>query len=133
MRKLNFTFLVLIPLVLLCGCYESEVPLSESPSSNVDTRLIRNWTSIPDENKKQGISLLLRKFDENEYLVAWKEGKDHQTILARGFITKINNTNIINLQGIDSLEKKNRTYVFFKYDFNEKENLVSTQSRNVPF
>lgn len=70
-----------------------------------------------------GIPLLLRKFNENEYLVAWKEGEDG-TVIARGFNTKINNTNIINLQNIESLEKNERTYVFFKYEFNEKGNLI---------
>ena len=67
---------------------------------------------------------MLWKFNENEYLVAWKEGDDDDTVITRGFTTKINNTNIINLQGIKSLEKKDRTYIFSKYDFNEKGNLV---------
>lgn len=124
MRKLNFAFLVLIPILFLSGCYESNVPLSRSPSSKVDTRLIRSWISIPNDNKEKGISLLLREFNENEYLAAWKEGEDDGTVIARGFTTKINNTNIINLQNIESLEKNDRTYVFVKYDFNEKGNLV---------
>ncbi len=85
---------------------------------------MRSWISIPNNNKEMPISLLLQKFNENEYLVAWKEGEDYETVIARGFNTKINNTNIINLQGIESLEKNERTYVFFKYGFNEKGNLV---------
>ena len=124
MRKLNFAFLVLIPILFLSGCYESKVPLSKSPSSKVDTRLIRSWISIPNDNKEKRISLLLRKFNENEYLIAWKEGEDDETVIARGFTTKINNTNIINLQNIESLEENDRTYVFSKYDFNEKGNLL---------
>ena len=124
MRKLNFAFLVLIPILFLSGCYESKVPLLKSPSSKVDTRLIRSWISIPNDNKEKVISLLLRKFNENEYLAAWKKGEDDGTVIARGFTTKINNTNIINLQNIESLEKNDRTYVFSKYDFNEKGNLV---------
>jgi hypothetical protein len=125
MRKLNFAFLVLIPIFFLSGCYESEVPLSESPSSKVDTRLIGSWISIPNDNKEKGIALLLQKFNENEYLVAWREGNYEETIIARGFNTKINNTNIINVQGIDSLDINKRTYIFFKYDFNEKGNVVA--------
>ena len=80
MRKLNFAFLVLIPILFLSGCYESKVPLSKSPSSKVDTRLIRSWISIPNDNKEKIISLLLRKFSENEYLAAWKEGEDDGTV-----------------------------------------------------
>jgi len=124
MRKLNPALLVLIPILILCGCYESEVPLSNNPTAKVDTRLIRSWISIPDDNKDTVISLSLRKFNENEYLVVWKEGVNGDTIIARGFHTRINNTNIINLQNIESLEKKDRTYVLSKYDFNKEGNLV---------
>ena len=124
MKKLNSTLLVLVPILLLCGCYESLVPLSESPSSKVDPRLIRNWISIPDVNNKKSISLQLRKFTEKEYLVAWKEGKDGNTVIARGYDTRINTTNIANLQNIEPLEGKERTYVFMKHGFNEKGNLV---------
>lgn len=131
MRKLYIAFLVLIPILFLYGCYESEVPLSK-PSSKVDPRLIRSWISIPKNNNEKGILLLIRKFNENEYLVSWKEG-DYETGIARGFNTKIKSTNIINLQNIDSLEKKDRTYLFFRYYFNEKDNLVvNILSRDYP-
>jgi len=123
-RKLFFAFLVLIPTLFLYGCYESEVPLSENPALKVDMRLIRSWISISDENNTKGISLLLRKFNEYEYLAAWKKGEDDTTVIARGFNTKINNTNIISLQNIESFQEKDRTYVFIKYAFNEKGNLV---------
>lgn len=121
MRKLNFAFLVLIPILFLCGCYESEVPLSKSPSSKVDPRLIRSWISIPTNDFEKDISLLIRKFNEDEYLVGLKVDK---AIVTRGFNTKINNTNIINLQNIESLEENDRTYIFFRYHFNEKGNLI---------
>ena len=125
MRKLNFfVFLVLIPTLFFYGCYESEVPLSKSPSSKVDTRLIGSWISIPKDNEEKGIALLVQKFNENEYLIAWREGDYEEIVIARGFNTKINNTNIINLQNIESLEKNDRTYIFIKYDFNEKSNLI---------
>ena len=67
------------------------------------------WVSIPNDNREKGIFLLLRKFNENEYIVAWKEGEDNETVIARGFSTKINNTTLINLQNIKSLEKNDRT------------------------
>ena len=124
MKYRYFLSVILIHMLFLGGCYESEIPLFKKPSSRVDTRLIRSWISIPDKNKEEAISLLLRKFNENEYLVSWREGEDDKTVIARGFDTKIENTNIINLQNIRSLEEKERTYVFFKYDFDEKGNLV---------
>ena len=124
MRKLTAAALVLIVISSLWGCYESEVPLSKKPSSKVDMKLIGSWRSIPRNDNDGAISLLLKQFNENEYLVAWKEGKDGKTLVARGFITEIRGTHIINLQNIESLDKKERTYVFFKYGFNEKRNLV---------
>ncbi len=124
MRKLTAAVLVLIAISFLWGCYESEVPLSKKPSSKVDAKLIGNWRSVPRNDNDRTISLLLKQFNENEYLVAWKEGKDGKTLMARGFNTKIVDIHIINLQNIESLDKNERTYVFFKYGFNAKGNLV---------
>ena len=124
MRKIKFAFLLLIPILFLIGCYESEVPLSEQPSLKVDNRLIGSWISIPKDSKEKPIALLLQKFNENEYLVVWREGDYDPIRMARGFNTKINNTNIINLQNIELIEANKRTYLFIKYDFNEKGNLI---------
>ena len=124
MKKPNLIYLLLIPILIFCRCYESEVPLSKSPSSKVDTKLIRSWVSIPNDNQEKAISLLLRKFNENEYLAVWRQGEDNETVIARGFSTKIKNTNIMNLQNIESLEEDDRTYVFARYDFSENGNLI---------
>ncbi len=121
MRKLNFIPLVLISVLFILGCYESEVPLSK-PSSKIDQRLIGNWVKIEGKYEKS-ILLLFRKFNDNEYFIAWKEGDD-KTQIAGGFNTKISDTNIINVHGVESLETKERTYVFCKYDFTEKGSLV---------
>jgi hypothetical protein len=124
MRIQSVAFLVLISILFLCGCYESEVPLSKNPSSKVDPRLIGSWIRIPKNDNEKGISLLLINFNDNEYLIAWKEDGDNETVIARGFNTKIYNTNIINLQNIVPIDKNDRTYVFSKYEFNAKGNLV---------
>lgn len=125
MRKIKFAFLFIIPVLFFTGCYDSEVPLSGTPTLKVDNRLIGSWISIPGDSREKEIALLLQKFNENEYLVAWKEGDYDEIVIARGFDTKINNTNIMNLQGIESIESNKRTYIFIKYDFNEKGNLVT--------
>jgi len=124
MRKLYYLFLLFIPILLLSGCYESEIPLSEGPVSEINTRLINSWKSIPDEPTEDIISLMVWKFNDNEYLLSWKESMDDEAIIARGFDTRINETNMINLQDIKSFEENDRVYVFFKYLFNEKGNLL---------
>ena len=124
MRKPYNAFLALILVLFLFGCYESEVPLAQKTTFKVDQRLIGSWISIHEDNDEKGISLLLRKFNENEYLVAWRDGENSETVVARGFNTRVKNTNIMNLQDIEPLENNKRTYVFSRYDFNEKGNLV---------
>jgi hypothetical protein len=124
MKIIKFAFLFLIATLVFYGCYMSEVPLSESPLLIVDTKLLGTWISIPDANQGKRITLLVHKFNENEYLLVWREGDDGETCMARGFNTRINNTNIINVQGDESPDFKKKEYLFFKYDFNEKGNLV---------
>lgn len=124
MRNRNVRFLILIHVFFLCRCYESEVPLSREPSSRVDTRLVGSWISISGENQQEAVSLVIRKFNENEYWVAWREGVDDKTVIARGYDTRMGTTTIINLQNVRSLEERERTYVFFRHDFDENANLV---------
>ena len=125
MRKTFLLIAVICIFSILTGCFESKVPLSSSQSSRIDEKLVNYWISIPKEKNENKISLAIFKFNENEHLVIGREGKENETIITRGFITKIKNTKIINLQNIKSLEKSERTYVFFKYDFNARGNLLA--------
>ncbi len=124
MRIYIIACLVLFTMLILSGCYESGVPLSNTSASVVDARLIRSWKSIPGENGAEPIYLLLRQFNENEYLVVWKTSADARTIIARGFNSKISETNMINLQNIETIEEIERTYVFLKYAINKNGNLT---------
>jgi hypothetical protein len=124
-RIVFFIFPALISIFLLYGCYESAVPLQEKPSLRVDTRLIGNWISISNDKKEETIFLILRKFSAHEYLVAWKEKKDRHAVIARGYSSRVANIDIINLQNIDSLDDKDRTFVFFKYRIAGNGNLVA--------
>ncbi len=109
--------------IFIAGCYESTVPLSSPKTSKIDKKLVNYWRSIPEEKDEKNILLAIFKINENEFLLNWQEGNDGNTIMARGFITKINNTNIINVQNIASLKKNERTYFFFKYTMNNLGNL----------
>ena len=122
MRKPAFFIIAIFFVSIFAGCYESPIPLSSSRSAVIDEKLAGYWLSVPEAKDEKKIFLAVFKFNENEYLVSWREGED-DTILARGFITKIDNTNIMNVQNIKSLEKDDRTYVFFKYDFTGHDNL----------
>lgn len=125
MIRLRYLLLALLAAWLLAGCYESDVPLSAEPAEPVDTRLIKSWQSIPQTEGQKALLLVVRKFNTREYLVAWKGGDDSTAILARGFVTKIKEIRIMNLQGNQSLKKSDRTFVFFKYDFNNEGHLLA--------
>jgi hypothetical protein len=81
----------------LIGRFESNVPLSSSQSSRIDEKPVNYWISIPKEGNGKKIFLAIFKFNENEHLISWKEGEKNETIIARGFITKIKNINIIDV------------------------------------
>ena len=116
---------ILCAFLTLAGCFESKFPLSSSQSSSIDEKLVNYWISMPKGENQDKIALAIFTFNENEHLVSWKEGEENEMIITRGFITKIKKRKIINLQNIKSSEKKDRTYVFFKYDFNDKGNLLA--------
>ena len=106
---------------LLCtiGCYESEVPLSSNPSPKIDLKLVNYWGSIPKDKNETKYKLAIFKFNENEYLISWRENQG-ETQITRGFITIIDNLKILNIQNIGTLDKKDRTYFFFKYMINDE-------------
>jgi len=122
MRKPAFLIMAIFLVSILAGCYESHIPLSTSRYAVINKKLVGYWVSVPEAKDEKKIFLAIFKFNENEYLVSWRGGED-DTTLARGFITKIDNTNIMNVQNIKSLEKDDRSYVFFKYDFTDHDDL----------
>lgn len=124
MKKPVSIFFAVVLWVILNGCYESQIPLSSSQASKIDIKLVNYWVSIPKKPGDSKILLAIFKFNENEYLITWKESNG-DTMLTRGFITDIGNTRILNIQNIRTLDKKDRTFVFFKYQFDNRGNLLA--------
>jgi len=120
MKKYGFVALVGLFFLSMIGCYESKVPLSSTPTLNIDTKLVNYWISIPKEKDDDEIKLAIFKFNEKEYFISWKEGANQETIMARGFISDIENVKILNIQGIKTIDNNDRTYLFFNYIIDEK-------------
>lgn len=118
----KYTVLLIACFLIIVGCYESQVALSSHPVSKIDARLVNYWESVGKEKDANKIKLAIFKFNENEYLLNWKEG-EQETIFARGFVSKIEDVKILNIQGIKSLDEKEKTYIFFRYEINEQGNL----------
>ena len=118
-------FLLLLFCFGVIGCYDSAVPLSSSKGAEIDERLIKNWIQVPEEGKESEYRLAVYKFNENEYFVVWsREGKDKYTVITRGFITDYGKIKFMNIHDITSEGEDQRKYCFFRYDINEKGNLV---------
>ena len=80
----------------------------------IDEKLVNNWISIPKKKDEKKIALAVFKFNENEYLVCWQEGEKYETMITRGFSTKIKNIKIVNVQNVKTLDQDDRTYLFFQ-------------------
>ena len=105
----------LFSLCLLCaGCYESKYPLSSADASRIDGRLLKHWVEEQQSPGEKRYRASIFKFSEKEYLVAFSRDNETATI-ARAFTTMIGAVSVLNLQGIESQDPANRTYVFFKY------------------
>jgi hypothetical protein len=102
-------------LLFICGCYESPFPLSSSDTSRIDERLVKSWVQQTRQKQESPYRLVIRKFNEHEYIIAFSDTPGREAQLTRAFITVIDGAAVINLQGIDSLAPKDRTFLFFKY------------------
>jgi hypothetical protein len=101
---------------LFSGCYESKYPLSSADTSRIDERLLKGWVEQPQNPGDKPYRVEICRFSEKEYFVAFSNDNGTATI-ARAFTTMINNVPVLNMQGIESADPKDRTFVFFKYDF----------------
>ena len=121
MIKSGTTFAIAIACaccVLCAGCYESKYPLTP-PGAPLDPRLVGHWIEQPQSPAEAGPKIRrasIFKFSEREYLAVFSTG-DESAAVARAFISTFDGVNVLNLQGIDSLDRANRTYVFFKFGF----------------
>jgi hypothetical protein len=109
--------------LFVCGCYESQFPLSSSDTSRIDERLVKSWIQQTSQKNDDPYRVVIRKFNEHEYVVAFSDMQDKEAQLVRAFTTMIDSAAVINLQGINSLAPKDRTFLFFKYVITPQGNL----------
>jgi hypothetical protein len=113
-------------LVSACGCYESDLPIALSENSTIDDALIGDWiasTKTGDDEWSNGypINLIIRKFNEHEYFIAFQGRNDEESVLARGYSVTIDGLNVAMLQDIGRGEQD---FIFFKYSLVEDKRLV---------
>jgi hypothetical protein len=115
--------LILVFLLFLGGCYDSPFPLGAAEQSHVDDRLVNGWLEQPTKAADKPYHVIFHKFNDREYLVGFDNENGRESVLARAFVTTIDGLTVLNLQGIDTLEAKDRTFLFFKYEFTPDGNL----------
>jgi hypothetical protein len=119
----NRLLLTSVLILFVCGCYESQFPLSSSDTAGIDERLVKCWLEQTDKKKDSPYRVVICKFNDYEYFIAFSDSPGKEAALARGFTTVINDVSIINLQGIESLASKDRTFLYFKYIITPQGNL----------
>jgi hypothetical protein len=101
----NLTFRRLVLGVVVClaiGACEYEVPITPSPTRNVQERLLGNWTSLDGkENMK------VRRLDDSIYIVYY-DGD-----LFRAYHSDVAETPLVSVQDINSNDRK-YAYVVWK-------------------
>ena len=121
--KRTTLLLALCCFLFVCGCYESQFPLSSSDTSRIDERLVKNWIQQTRQKYDSPYRVVILKFNEHEYVIAFSDAQDKEAYLARAFTTMIDGAAVMNMQGIESRAPKDRTFIFFKYAITPQGNL----------
>ena len=61
-------------LILLAGCYETDLELGPPESAKIDPRFVGDW-DFADKGSAEVTRLVMRNFNGREYYVAWDEAK----------------------------------------------------------
>ena len=106
-------FLSLILSITLCSCYTSEVPISNSKNSQIDTEVLGEWGTF-DKEGKLDLVIKISALDNYNYVVSGTNFKDVSLSNFIAHSSTINNQKYINLRELDS--NKEESYIFFKYE-----------------
>ena len=63
-----------IAIVLLAGCYETDLDLVPPESAKIDPRFVGDW-DFADKGSAEVTRMVVRNFNGREYYVAWDEAK----------------------------------------------------------
>lgn len=113
---------LILSIFMVSGCYESRVALSEAPSYSIDQDLTGHWIAQGDSAKDPVLKLVVMPFDQKQYLISWQDSDE--LLICRGFVSKLKQMKIMNVQNVMSIEKKERTFVFFEYSLSDKDTLI---------
>lgn len=123
--------LLITLLLLLVGCYESEVPMAQSGQTKINQQMLGDWqfTGGTGHNGQEikGLDLLIkiRKFNDHDYFVEWYEeesgpgSKRSHTYWFRAYAVLVDGISFMNGQFIKQMEKADRRFTYCRYSLSE--------------
>jgi hypothetical protein len=119
-RRLGFGVAICLCILAFAAC-EYEVPITPSPTRNVQEQLLGNWVSLDDkENMK------VRRLDDSIYIVYY-DGD-----LFRAYHSDVAETPFVSVQDLNSTDRKYAYVVWNLSDDGKRLSLRSVQSKGVP-
>jgi hypothetical protein len=119
-RRLGFGVAICLSILAFAAC-QYEVPITPSPTRNVQERLLGDWVSL--DGKEQ---MKARRLDDNIYIVYY-DGD-----LFRAYHSDVAETPFVSVQNINSNDRKYAYVVWKLSDDGKHLNLRSVQSKVVP-
>jgi lipopolysaccharide export LptBFGC system permease protein LptF len=119
-RRLGFDVALCLSVLAFAAC-QYEVPITPSPTRNVQERLLGDWVSL--DGKEQ---MKVRRFDDNIYIVYY-DGD-----LFRAYHSDVAETAFVSVQDINSNDHKYAYVVWKLSDDGKRLSLHSVQSKVVP-
>jgi lipopolysaccharide export LptBFGC system permease protein LptF len=119
-RRLGVGGAICLSILAFAAC-QYEVPITPSPTRNVQERLLGDWVSL--DGKEQ---MKTRRFDDNIYIVYY-DGD-----LFRAYHSDVAETPFVSVQDINSNDRKYAYVVWKLSDDGKRLSLRSVQSKVVP-
>jgi hypothetical protein len=115
-RRLGFGVAVCLCILAFTAC-EYEVPITPSPTRNVQERLLGDWISLGDKE-----TMKVRRLDDNIYIVYF-DGD-----LFRAYHSDVAETSFVSVQDLNSSDRKYAYVVWNLSDDSRRLSLRSVQS-----
>jgi hypothetical protein len=87
-----------LALVLLVGCYETDLELGPTESAKIDPRFVGDW-DFADKGSTEVTRLVVRNFDGRQYYVAWDEAKA-EPVRAAAFTAEVGGATFAHVRGL---------------------------------
>jgi hypothetical protein len=106
---------VFVALLLLPGCYESDLALDSSPQLAVDTAVIGTWRCLPldADADEEPATLTVKRGSDRNYAVEWQEGTKTPDRY-EAFASSVGGSVLVNVQQVKGGGERGK-WVYVRY------------------